>query len=130
MSKIMLDTASLKAAKKVLQPEAARPTPGAAGDQGLVALSSLVEAIVLFDQISVPNLGHQKFAETLAGLGEALQPLPLDDHYRDGIASAATRWLESWPDLEDHIRLLGSHSLGKSFELWADDYMLLQFIGV
>jgi hypothetical protein len=130
MSKIVLDIATLRAAKRLLFHKGPRHDNGRFVDLDISALAALVEGICFSDEILVPNLGHQSFNAITEPFGTAVVGAELSDTQRSEIARLADNWLSGWSKVEDFIVLLGSHPLYSVLQANSEDYLILQALGV
>lgn len=94
MAKIALDVATIRSAGALLYPEGPRDDDGQFADLDIAALGQLVEAIVLFDEVIVPDLGHRlALPELVARFGAAVSYQPVHTAVVSNISVESMRWM-------------------------------------
>jgi hypothetical protein len=130
MAGIILDVATIRSARRLLCQGESRHDEGRFVDLDITAVGTVVESIIMFDKVLVPNLGHQlNLPELLLPFGEAVTKLDIKHWQLDAVTEAAANWIKACSNIENFIRLLGGHPL---YILDGDTYiyLLLQAIGV
>jgi hypothetical protein len=110
LAKIALDVATIRAAGRLLHPEGPRDDDGQFADLDVAALGQLIEAIVLFDEVIVPDLGHRlDVPELVARFGTAVTYQAVHSAVMNDIAGDSQDWLHrSWElDALTVTRLVG-----------------------
>ena len=119
-----------RAAHRVLTcPRDSRHDDGRFLDLDLAALGNVVEAIVLFDDILVPDLGHSDLAALLQPFGPAIRIWSVSTAARKSIATQARRWMASWNNIDAFIRVLGASPLYANVGGGTFWYLVLEAVG-
>src|SRR4051794_35720786 len=109
MVSVVLDMATAGAASKLLDPEKPIPPRDKFSDIDIAAASQLLEALILFDGIILPDLGNQRdVREVAAPLGTAIIPVDVEYNERERLAKAVRDWLGSNARLADLVRAAGA----------------------
>jgi len=129
MGSVILDVATIRSACRFFRlPDDPPDDTDSLRDLHIAALGSLLESLVLFDEILVPDLGHQLLAHLLQEAGPAVKVLAIDPQRTCAIEAKAREWLRRWRNIENFIRVLGGHPL-YSLAGSSTEYLLLQAIG-
>ena len=101
MAKIALDVATMRSADRILHPVGPREDDGQFADLDIAALGQLIEAIVLFDEVVVPDLGHRvDVPELAARFGTAVAYQPVHTAVVSDVTVESRSWLRWNPDLD------------------------------
>lgn len=101
MGKVALDVATLRSASRLLFPEGQRADDGAYVDLDVAALGQLIEAIILFDEVIVPDLGHQLDVPAIAErFGVVVSAHPVEPDVAGAVMDASRKWIGRNPDLD------------------------------
>ncbi len=78
-------------------------------DLDIAALSTVVDALVWFDQVFVPDLGHQRALQPVVRrLGDLVSVVEVPAGTGATILQEARGWTKAWPHVENFIELLGA----------------------
>jgi hypothetical protein len=108
MGTVILDAGTIRTAAAVLDPDRAAGEPLGPRDVQVATVGQLVEALVLFEEIAVPEIDgpHGRIPHLVRGVGEAVVPLPVPEEVTREIKRAASGWLASHPRLSDLVQLV------------------------
>lgn len=94
LAKIALDVATIRSAGRLLHREGSRDDHGQFADLDIAALGQLIEAIVLFDEVIVPDIGHQlDVPELVAPFGAAVSYQPVHTDVVSNLAEESRQWM-------------------------------------
>jgi hypothetical protein len=124
---VMLDIATLRAAKSVIDLKV-RNKDYNLYDIDISCLSTIVDAIILFDNVYVPNIEHNLYNELLVFFGESFKKLPVEGYLITDINKLSKNWVEQI-QIEDIVESFGAFISYRGFGI-SSDYLLLQSVGV
>jgi hypothetical protein len=132
MATVATDVATIRAATGVLFPEGPREDDGRFVDLDIAALGQVVEALVLFDKVLVPDLGHRLDVPEIGGLfGPAISVPAVEPDTAVTIVEESRHWIDSGPetDIESLIQLVGGNPR-INHESGSENFLVLEAIGV
>ncbi|MFG2550710.1 hypothetical protein [Streptomyces sp. NPDC048581] len=126
-----LDVATIRAATSVLFPDGPREDNGRFADLDIAALGQVIEGLVLFNEVLVPDLGHRLDVPAAGGLfGPAVHVPAIERHIAETIAEESRQWINSGPEtnVESLIQLVGGEPrIGATS---SSNLLVLEAIGV
>jgi hypothetical protein len=127
MAKVILDVGTVRGATSVLFPighdkaevkssrRKERPS-----DLDVVATGQLIESLILFDEVLVPDLDgrNESISALVRPLGEAVSLLPVSASIAEDIKASAREWLAYIPNLSDMTTLAPGSDVLQSTPWW------------
>jgi hypothetical protein len=105
-----MDVATIRAAAGVLFPEGPRGDNGRFVDLDIAALGQVVEGLVLFDEVLIPDLGHRLDVPAAGGLfGSAVSVPAIEPDIAEAVKEQSRQWLSAGPEtnLDSLVELVG-----------------------